>query len=156
MAAKQRVIPTFENSGTIMVAASASEWMTFVGAPIHSLALAATRHLRYNSASMRQARVARIRMVSGFRRRPVSLLRPVAPEPAERIGKDGPAVLPRVTALAEHKGVIVAHELERRRHVLLRERPVTMQVVEIVAAILQEHAERLGGFSLPDQRRVNV
>src|SRR5688572_15028479 len=52
--------------------------------------------------------------------------------------------------------MIVAHELERRRHVLVRERPVPMQVVEIVAAILQEHAERLGGFSLPDQRRVNV
>ena len=47
-----------------------------------------------------------------------------------------------MAALAIFKFVIIFHKLERRGHLLIGERPVAVQVVEVVAAFLQENADR--------------
>ena len=48
-----------------------------------------------------------------------------------------------VGAFTEHELVIVTGELERGRHVLIRERPVAELIVEIIATILKEDAQGL-------------
>src|SRR5262245_55188864 len=83
------------------------------------------------------------------------LLRKVAPQPAERLGQERAAVLVRVGAVAELEAVVVAAELARRRHLLVRERPVPVLVVEVVRAVLQEDAHRPLRV-LADQSRVDV
>ena len=64
-------------------------------------------------------------------------------------------MLVRVRADAELELVVVALELQRRRHLLVGQRPVAVRVVEIVAAVLQEDAERLA-VALADHRGVDV
>src|SRR5687767_11942310 len=71
------------------------------------------------------------------------MTRLLAPEPAQRVGKDRAAVFSTVPAVAEDELMIVAGELQRRGHFLVRERPVAVQIIEIIRAILQEDAERL-------------
>ena len=60
----------------------------------------------------------------------------------------------RVRAVAELEPVVVARELQRCGHRLVGERPVAELVVEVVRAILQEHADRLL-VRLADQARVD-
>ncbi len=47
-----------------------------------------------------------------------------------------------VRPFAEDKLRIVARKLQRRRHFLIRKRPIPMFVVEIIGSVLQEYAER--------------
>src|SRR5699024_8152949 len=54
-----------------------------------------------------------------------------APEPAERIGQDRAAVNTAMAAFAEFELVVVLGKLQCRGHLLIRERPVTVQIVEI-------------------------
>ena len=56
---------------------------------------------------------------------------------------------------AELEFVIVTHELQRRGHLLVRQRPVAVQVVEVFGAVLQENANRFL-FRFPNQRRVDI
>src|ERR1043165_2159055 len=65
--------------------------------------------------------------------------RRVAPEPAHGIRKDGAAMLSGVGAVAPDGFVVVVFVLERRLHLKVAEPPVTVFVVEIVRAVLQEH-----------------
>lgn len=48
-----------------------------------------------------------------------------------------------VATVAEGKLIVVAHEFQRGGHLLIRQRPVPMQVIEVVGPILQEDADRL-------------
>ena len=52
------------------------------------------------------------------------------------------AVVPLGT---ENEGVVVAGEFQGGGHVLIREGPIAVKIVEIVGAVLEEDAERLGG-----------
>src|SRR4029450_5693049 len=79
------------------------------------------------------------RPTRGERRR--SLLRVVAPEPAQGVREDGPAVRALVRAVPEDELVVVPAVLERRGHLLVGQRPVAPAVVEVVRAVLQEHAD---------------
>ena len=79
----------------------------------------------------------------------------VAPEPAERVGQDGAAVLVAVEALAEDEFVVVPGERERLGHLLVGQGPVAVVVVEVVGAVLEEDADRLLG-GLADQGLVVV
>src|SRR6266852_5430392 len=82
-------------------------------------------------------------------------LRRSAPQPAQSVGQERAAVLVRVTAVAVLEAVVVAPELQRGRHLLVRERPVPELVVEVVRAVLEEDADR-PDRSLPDERGVDV
>ncbi len=64
----------------------------------------------------------------------------VAPEPTHGVGKDRRAVRAVVRALAEDELIVPPRKLERGRHLLVRERPVAELVIEIVFAVLEEHA----------------
>ena len=77
------------------------------------------------------------------------------PEPAEGIGQDRAAVLSAVAAGAEHELEIVAHERQRAGHLLVRQRPVAVEVVQVVRAVLQEDADRFA-LGLADPRGVDV
>src|SRR5262245_65475 len=79
----------------------------------------------------------------------------VAPEPAQRVGHDGATVLAAVEALAELEAVVVALELQGRRHLLVGQRPVAELVVQVLPAALQEHADGLLRLRA-DQGRVDV
>src|SRR5262249_1555420 len=79
----------------------------------------------------------------------------VAPQPAQRLRQDGAAVLAVVAAVAHHELVVVLHELQRRGHLLVRQRPVAVQVVEVVLAVLEEDADRLL-LRLADHPRIDV
>ncbi len=65
------------------------------------------------------------------------------PQPAKRVGQDGAAVLPVVRSVSEDEAVIIASEGERAGHLLVRERPVAVQVVQVVRTVLQENSDRL-------------
>jgi len=65
----------------------------------------------------------------------------VSPEPAQRIGQDGAAVVGAVEAVTTDELVVVAREGQRLRQRLVRQRPVAVVVVQIVLAILQEDAD---------------
>jgi len=56
----------------------------------------------------------------------------VAPKPTERIGKNGRAVADVVFARAVNELVVVAGKLECGRHLLVREGPVAVRVIEIL------------------------
>lgn len=47
-----------------------------------------------------------------------------------------------MTAFSILKFVIILHKLERRRHLLIGERPVAVEVIEVVASFLKEYADR--------------
>src|SRR5207244_1494737 len=83
------------------------------------------------------------------------LFRIIPPQPAQRIGQDRAAVFGVVAFAAELELVVVTHEFQRGGHLLIRQRPVSMKIVEVVRAVLQKDADRfLFGFS--DQRLVVV
>ncbi len=75
-----------------------------------------------------------------LRRRPRLV---VPPEPAERVRQDGAAVAVAVEAVAVDELVIVVGELEGLGHLLVGQRPVAVIVVQVVAAVLEEGADRL-------------
>src|SRR5882757_4413295 len=91
------------------------------------------------------------RMTGGRGALEILLLGPVAPEPAEGVGEDGAALLAGVAAVAEDELIIVAGEFQGGGHVLGAEGPVAVEVVEVVAAVLEEDADGLGGFNLADE-----
>jgi len=64
-------------------------------------------------------------------------------------------VLVRVGPVAEDELIIVLRERQRLRHLLVRERPIPVLVVEIARPVLQENPQRLL-LRLADQRRVDV
>ena len=78
-----------------------------------------------------------------------------APQPAERVGQDRPAVLAAVLAGAADELVVVVFEFQGRRHLLIGQPPVAELVVQIVAAVLKKDADRLVGRGA-DQRRIDV
>src|SRR5258705_5093730 len=51
--------------------------------------------------------------------------------------------------------VVILRELQRRRHLLVGQKPVAMRIVQIIRAILKEHSDRLGR-SFADERRINI
>src|SRR5438105_1488621 len=55
----------------------------------------------------------------------------VAPQPAQRVGQDRATVLAVVPAVAVLEFVIVMGVFQRRRHRLVRQRPVAEQVVQV-------------------------
>ena len=73
----------------------------------------------------------------------LSLAHLVAPQPAQRFGQDRSAVLAVVAPVAEHELVVVLLVLQRRRHLLVGQRPVAVLVVQVARAVLQEDADRL-------------
>ena len=70
------------------------------------------------------------------------LLHVIRPKPPQRIGQDRAAVLQVVLAFAVNELVIPAHEIQRRRHLLIGQRPVAVRVVEVISTGLQEHLHR--------------
>ena len=80
---------------------------------------------------------------------------PILPEPAHGVGKDLGGVLAVVSAVAPGMVDFVAGKDQRAFHFLVGHPPVAAIDVLVVAAILQEDAERLG-LILADQRRVDV
>src|SRR5581483_2253961 len=80
----------------------------------------------------------------------------VPPQPAQRIRQYRPSVPVAVKAVPPLEFVIVTGKRERLRHLLIRERPVTVRVIQIVRAVLQKHADRFRRLRLADERRVVV
>src|SRR5262245_28787829 len=85
-----------------------------------------------------------------FREALTSLRRPLcrrrlAPQPAQRIGQDRPAVLAVVAAVAPLHVVVVLLVLERRFHLQIAEPPVAVLVVQVGRPVLKEDAD---GFVL--------
>src|SRR5262249_51325903 len=72
----------------------------------------------------------------------------IAPEPSQRVGQYGGAVLVIVALVADDEGGVVAGVSERGRQVLVCDKPATGVNVLVVAAILQEDTQRLAlGFA---------
>src|SRR5205085_10533833 len=85
-----------------------------------------------------------------------SLLRLViSPQPPHRVRQNGPAVFAVVAFGAPVGFVVVFGELQRRRHLLIRQEPVAMDVIQVVAAVLEENADRLGR-RFADERGIEV
>src|SRR5262245_56401758 len=78
-----------------------------------------------------------------------------APQPAERVGEEGAPVFAVVPAVPEFEAVIVIGESQGGGHVLIRNRPAPVDVIQVTRAILQEDADRLP-LSLADQGRVDI
>src|ERR1051325_3552439 len=75
------------------------------------------------------------------RSRPTLSLRlPIPPQPSERVWQDGAALGAAVETVAEDELVVVAGEREGFGERLVRERPVAVVVVQVVGAVLEEHA----------------
>src|SRR5881394_4343218 len=51
--------------------------------------------------------------------------------------------------------VIILRKLQRRRHLLVGQKPVAMRIVQVIGAILEEHANRLWR-SFANQRRIYI
>ena len=60
-----------------------------------------------------------------------------------------------VSAVSHFESIVVSGKLEGCRHLAIRQRPMPVQVIEVIDAILQEHANRLA-FRLANQSWVNV
>src|SRR5437764_5308249 len=75
----------------------------------------------------------------------------IAPKPAQGIGKSRSAMFSVVAAIAKFELVVVSGKFERRSHLLIRQRPTPMQVIQIIRAILQKYANRL--FRRPPNER---
>src|SRR5215207_5009946 len=85
------------------------------------------------------------------------LLRPIPPEPPQRAGQERSPVLRAVPAGAKLELVVVAGKLQGCRHILVCERPVPVEVVQIRASILQENANRFRArLRFADQCRVDI
>ena len=61
-----------------------------------------------------------------------------------------------VAAVAVDELVVVVAELQGRVHLLVAERPVAVLVVEVVAAVLQEDADRLLVAAFADHAGIDV
>src|SRR5437867_3139454 len=79
----------------------------------------------------------------------------ITPEPAQGLGENSGGVLLVVAAIAPGVVHVITRELKRRKHFLIREKPVASVIVQIVGAILKEHSDR-PGFRLANQRRIIV
>src|SRR5262249_31432047 len=69
--------------------------------------------------------------------------RRVAPEPAQGARQNCTTVLTGVATVAPDRLVVVLLEFEGRFHLQVAEIPVPGRIVEVVRAILEEHADRL-------------
>jgi len=67
----------------------------------------------------------------------------IPPEPTERIGQQRAAMFAVVPAVAELEFVIVAHEFQAGGHLLVRQWPVAVEVVEIICSVLKKNADGL-------------
>ena len=56
---------------------------------------------------------------------------------------------------SHHELVVVAGKLQGRSHLLIREGPVSMQVVEVILTVLEEYPDRFG-ICLANQGRVDM
>src|SRR2546423_2645107 len=65
----------------------------------------------------------------------------ITPKPAQRIRKDCAAMFSIVTAIAKLEFVIVAGEFQRGGHFLVRQRPIAMEVIEVIRSILEKNAD---------------
>src|SRR5438445_9941911 len=80
-----------------------------------------------------------------FHFRPQSLLGLVIPpQPPQRIGQNGSAVLAAVLAGSPDGFVIVLRKLQRGLHLLVGQKPIAMHIVQIIRSILKENPNRLG------------
>src|SRR5437868_4819303 len=79
----------------------------------------------------------------------------VSPQPTKRLRQDRAAVLAVVPAVAVLETVIVLGKFQGGSHLLVRQRPIAVRVIQIARSILHEDADwlRLG---LADQGRVDV
>lgn len=80
----------------------------------------------------------------------------VSPKPAERIGENRASMIPVVGTFAVNEFDVVVPKYEGGVHLLVPKWPVAMNIVEIVASVLHENAERLFLAAFPDQRRIVV
>jgi len=74
----------------------------------------------------------------------------VPPKPAEGIGENRAAVVPVMGAFSVNKFYVVVPKQKGRVHLFVAEGPVAVLVVEIVAAVLHENAERLFLAAFPN------
>ena len=79
----------------------------------------------------------------------------VSPKPPERFGQNRSAVFAVVAFGAHDKLVIVPEKLECCRHLFIRQRPVSVQVVEVVLTFLQEDSNGFA-FGFSNQRRIDM
>ena len=77
------------------------------------------------------------------------------PQPPQRVGQNDAAVLAVVRAVSHHELRVVAGEGERTGHGAVGQGPVTVEVIEVVDAVLQEDSQRLA-LGLTNQGRVGV
>src|ERR1035441_3333823 len=68
----------------------------------------------------------------------------ITPQPAQRIGQDGRALLHIVLLGPDYELGIVARILERHRDILIGHKPTAGVNVLVVAAVLLENTQRLG------------
>lgn len=61
----------------------------------------------------------------------------------------------RMLSVAVNELVIVAFEFQGQRHVLIRQRPVSIFVIQIIGTVLKENADRFF-LGLSDQEGINV
>src|SRR2546423_11456133 len=78
-----------------------------------------------------------------------------AAHPALRVGQGCPAMFSVVAAIAEFELIVIPCKFQRSGHLLVRERPTAVQVIQIIRAILQKNANRLLWRS-PNDRGINV
>ena len=64
-------------------------------------------------------------------------------------------MLAAVGTFPEHELEIVTGKRQRAGHRLVRQRPVAVEIVEIISAVLQKHAQRLA-LGFPDQCGIDV
>src|ERR1041385_5692199 len=83
------------------------------------------------------------------------LLLVIAEEPAHRLRQESATVLPVVGAGPVLEAEVVLLEPEGGLHLLVRQGPVPVLVVEVARAVLEEDPDGLGR-RLPDQRGVDV
>src|SRR5262249_15158552 len=83
--------------------------------------------------------------------------RGIAPQPAERIGQNGAAVLAVVGAVTEFETVIVLGEAQGQGHLLVGQGPVAEFVVQVLGPALQEHTDGLGlGLGAANESRIDI
>ncbi len=91
----------------------------------------------------------------GLHDRDVRRLRILRPKPAKRVGKLFTAPFAAMSPVGHDQLVVVAGVLQGRRQILVAQRPVAMQIVEIVLAILKVDLDRLRlVLRLADEARI--
>src|ERR1051326_4102068 len=81
--------------------------------------------------------------------------RVIAPKPPQRVGQNGAAMFAVVTFRAELEFIIISGKFQRCRHLLVGQRPIPVEVVQVFRAVLQEYPDRLL-FRLADQSRIHM